>query len=669
MIQRKYLFILSSLILIHTGVGQQAQILTRNAPENTLEKQAIQIKWYSSEFPFYQEGAHVYRRELGTTNWEKLTERPILLKSVFDTTIYAFDPDLEFFTAIMKEVTKEAIEGEPFLFINLLIKSFQSQWFADFLGIFYEDKTVVYGKSYEYKINKIANNRELLLGISEPIVTELFKPENPVDQFIVEQRNQKFELDWKVDPQRYYAVNIHQIFSSGAVIRVNENPLMTSEVTDSLGNVRYPSPKFKIDSLEVGKEYSYSLTGLDFFGEETVRTDTISRIFRDEVPPPPPTNLKGKADSMKVNLTWNLSVAEDMRDFQLLRSKLSEGPFESVFSTNDAASYVDTLKVPGPYYYYLSAFDHAGNEASSRKIFVDVQDVSPPRKPENLTVKADTGKLVLNWRTNEEPDLAGYLVYRTVNEAKRRNFVLVTSSILKDTTMIQLLPKHVRNQFFYQVVAVDTSFNRSLPSDFAVGRMPDVLVPERPQIKKVTYESGVSIIEWIGNVDRDLAGYYVYRSDSSELLGQRVNVDIVARDIVKFSDRSAFANHNYFYRVAAVDSAGNESEFSPSVQAFREEKKSIEISTIIAQIRFQKRSKLAIIKWDAVELVDDSLLGYVIHQGLNSNSMKPETGLMQGLVYRKQYERDQPLVFQIRGYTKNGIVLKSELLELSRKIN
>jgi len=468
------------------------------------------------------------------------------------------------------------------------------------------------------------NGRELLLGISEPILAALFEQKKPVDLFSIEQRNQKFELDWEVDPERFYAVNIYQIMRSGVSIRLNENPLMTSEVTDSLGNAGYPSPKFKIDSLKVGKEYSYSLTGLDFFGEETIRTDTISRIFRDEVPPPAPTDLKGKADSLKVRLTWKLSESEDLRDFQLHRSELSDGPFEPVFSTMDATSYVDTLEIPGPYYYFLSAYDHAGNEASSRKIFVDVQDVFPPSKPKNLIIKSNTGRFELQWKANEEADLAGYLVYRTVNQAKKRNFVLVTSTLVTDTTFTQLLPKLVKNRFFYQVVALDTSFNRSEPSDFAVGRMPDQLAPERPQIKKITYEPGISSIEWIANVDRDLIGYHVYRSDSANTRERtKVNTEVVARDIVMFSDRNAISNQGYYYQVAAVDSVGNQSEFSPRVLAFRKEERLSETLIIKAQLRFQKSSQLMIMKWDAIELVDDSLLGYVIHKGVDENSMKP----------------------------------------------
>ncbi|MEO9871550.1 MAG: hypothetical protein ABJF63_13800, partial [Ekhidna sp.] len=428
---RVYILILS-FITLTSVIGQESRVLVRNSPENRDTQTSIQIKWYSNEFPFYTEGSHVYRRRSGTINWERITNEPVAQDVEFDTVrYYQLDRDLGFYTEIVKGATPEQLEESGFLFVNILIKSFESQLFAEFIGNFYEDRNVSQGVSYEYKINKISNGRELYLGQSQAIVAGSYTSEKAVSGFSVEQQDTTFTLDWEVDPELFYAVNIYQYTDSLGEIKVNENPLMMSETTDSLGNVGYASPKYTIRDLKVGGTYVYTVSGKDFFGNETKRSKEIIIKLEDTTPPPAPTSFEGKADSMKVHLKWEFEKTNDFSELRLYRSPVSDGPFEIIHTTTSKFSYTDSLSVPGPYYYIIANTDIYGNEGESRKIFIEVQDVFPPMAPEGLTIKADTGKIFLEWNANLEPDLAGYLVYRTVEKDNKKKYVLLNSDPLK----------------------------------------------------------------------------------------------------------------------------------------------------------------------------------------------------------------------------------------------
>ena len=71
-------------------------------------------------------------------------------------------------------------------------------------------------------------------------------------------------------------------------------------------------------------------------------------------------------------------------------------------------------------------------------------------------------------------------------------------------------------------------------------------------------------LSWAISSEGDLAGYYVYRSDSEDTPGDRINSEILPSPA--FRDISIVPGKRYFYRVSAVDRAGNESPKSSAVQ-------------------------------------------------------------------------------------------------------
>lgn len=69
----------------------------------------------------------------------------------------------------------------------------------------------------------------------------------------------------------------------------------------------------------------------------------------------------------------------------------------------------------------------------------------------------------------------------------------------------------------YKVIAVDTNFNRSIPSDIAKVTMPDVTPPSTPFIKDVQISAdGFAVIEFLPNLSPDLKGYNIFRSEKHD---------------------------------------------------------------------------------------------------------------------------------------------------------
>jgi fibronectin type 3 domain-containing protein len=64
-------------------------------------------------------------------------------------------------------------------------------------------------------------------------------------------------------------------------------------------------------------------------------------------------------------------------------------------------------------------------------------------------------------------------------------------------------------------------------------------------------------LSWSINLETDLAGYRVYRSEREGELGQALEAQLLLSPA--FRDDSAQAGRKYWYVVTAVDRAGNES--------------------------------------------------------------------------------------------------------------
>ena len=96
----------------------------------------------------------------------------------------------------------------------------------------------------------------------------------------------------------------------------------------------------------------------------------------------------------------------------------------------------------------------------------------------------------------------------------------------------------------------------------------DTTPPAAPASLTGASEDGAIALQWSAPSDDDLAGHRVYRSGSS--FSEAGAADLVSSDGLvggsTYSDDSAENGVTYFYRVAAVDETGNESDLSGMVE-------------------------------------------------------------------------------------------------------
>jgi hypothetical protein len=119
------------------------------------------------------------------------------------------------------------------------------------------------------------------------------------------------------------------------------------------------------------------------------------------------------------------------------------------------------------------------------------------------------------------------------------------------------------------VVLVEGNPLESADSNSAIVTPRDTFPPAAPQNLVVAALSGAlpgSVLldlSWSINLETDLAGYRVYRSEEQGRRGMLLTPDLLLAPA--YRDTSVEPGHRYWYSVTAVDRAGNESDASAAV--------------------------------------------------------------------------------------------------------
>jgi hypothetical protein len=211
----------------------------------------------------------------------------------------------------------------------------------------------------------------------------------------------------------------------------------------------------------------------------------------------------------------------------------------------------------------------------------------PPGAPQDLRASVTESAIVLSWSeplaAGASPKTEGYRVYRAEVESGEEPAPQDVSQVkLKSPLTMQgstSLPEFSDTHFefvhayLYTVRAVaqhGTDTVESADSAPAVVTSRDIFPPATPvgleaTIIPATPETPARVeLAWAISSEGDLAGYHVYRSDREDTPGERVNREVLPSPT--FRDTSVVSGRRYFYRVSALDRAGNESPLSSTVQ-------------------------------------------------------------------------------------------------------
>src|SRR5688572_19788309 len=271
-----------------------------------------------------------------------------------------------------------------------------------------------------------------------------------------------------------------------------------------------------------------------------------------------------------VGVNWDDSPEKIVSGYNVYRSTSETGPYAKLNATPVTASeFLDTTAATGvTYYYKVSAVHDWGGESqlSAPASGVRSTDTTPPSAPTGLAAENAGGGIRITWFSNTEPDLAGYKVYRSDTEGGEY-FALNGGSAVAGGSFLDTSAE-VGATYFYKITAVDTSGNESGQSGAAGATRTVDAAPAAPAGLAALGELGGVKLTWTANTETDLAGYRIYRSDTADGAFVAINGGNLVT-AATFTDTGMAAGERRYYRVTAVDVAGNESPASATADAAR----------------------------------------------------------------------------------------------------
>ena len=211
----------------------------------------------------------------------------------------------------------------------------------------------------------------------------------------------------------------------------------------------------------------------------------------------------------------------------------------------------------------------------------------PPEVPGDVRTAVMESAIALSWSEAATPlgaTFGGYRIYRATMESGQEGATQVASqakmkspsAMAGASTTPEYRDLHFEfgETYLYTVRSVatfGTDLVESADSAPAMVTPRDIFPPAAPLALETAImpatPQGAAYIElsWAISPEMDLAGYRVYRSDREDARGELLNTELLPSP--SFRDMSVMPGRRYFYRVSAVDRAGNESPTGLAVPA------------------------------------------------------------------------------------------------------
>ena len=652
---KKILYILILFAQIAKAQGEAELFVTNDFASG----EGIQLKWIY-EYLYHPEGFNVYRSS-ESASWTKLNTTPIVPRKSLPDGHGLNKEEADLHAALIASPYEDLKVSIIRAFV--LIKSIYSNEMAGYSGIMYHDKTAQKGTKYTYKIALVNGSTEQELAQSKEIMcSEYIKPmppENPT----LNRKKKYITFNWKPELYRYYGVEIYRKeIGEGEYEKITT--IGPRAIQPKSAKKYNENSIFFVDTnivYETG--YTYKFEAVDYFNQRSEMSAEVAAPMKDFVPPQMPFGLKLTPNSVigKVNVVWEAIDEADLAGYNVYTSQNPDSSFIKVNAeliSKESKSYDLAGMSVGGHYFSVSSVDIAGNEASSGLMFTEIKDIEPPSAPKNLASEATSGEIQLSWTANTESDLLGYYIQKSLNHKNPEDnrYININSTPIKETQYVESLSKNIKNKFVYRVVAIDTNFNRSKPSINSLAQMPDVTPPLTPLIKNVYLEDKNIRVDWLKNADTDLAGYNLFRSSLNDsILKEQVNVRLISKSFDTYLDRRTAQGKSYSYMIEAVDITGNISKISTPFKIVVPSA-AITDSISITKANYNAKKKQITVQWD--EMKNHEMKGYVVYlkQG---KAFKPVSGLIAYTEYKMKREIFEPIEIELRGYTAEGEVIKS----------
>ncbi len=329
------------------------------------------------------------------------------------------------------------------------------------------------------------------------------------------------------------------------------------------------------ENLVIGKDYRIYVSVKGEGAVDTGGNTTSISILGKNAPPNNVTGFVGAWDVIKrqVHFTWTKSTEIDILGYSIVLGSTWNRANEVVFTQANFASIFIDEGVSDNITYLIKAIDTSGNESeteSSTVITIDTSDCNLS-VPGDLTLFTSSvispdgtavSILIATWNTVSEnsDEFGSYQILLEDTVTGRQSIYSTTENVYQWT----LIPNR---EYSVQIRAVDktgnkTEYTAQVLETIAVDSIPPA-TPTWPASNFIIPGFKVVGLNWNDNTEYDLSHYIIERSIDNDF-SVPANIIVLGTKDASFTsdDQGLEVNTTYYYRIKAVDTSGNESEYS-----------------------------------------------------------------------------------------------------------
>lgn len=321
------------------------------------------------------------------------------------------------------------------------------------------------------------------------------------EQLTGSQRGNQIILSWPA-PLRNAGEGSVQSIRRVDVYRVAERPNAPLPMTEDefaarstlVGSVSYDEIKkagsnlIYTDTLELTEpaRLRYAVRYVNAAGERAAFSNFFLMEPAARVAAPPTITGKEYSETA-ITIIWEAPKANidgstpvNLLGYNVYRTAASQREAGSPLNQEPitATKYRDKTFKFGEKYTYMVRSVSLGTEGKpvesldSNPVEASQEDTYPPSAPTLAQPGAAPGRLALFWSASPEPDVAGYLLYRTTDPNLPKNrWTLLTQAVYTRTTFTDENVESAKTYYYY-VIAVDNNGNKSQPSEVVSETVP-----------------------------------------------------------------------------------------------------------------------------------------------------------------------------------------------------
>ncbi|HZV69033.1 MAG TPA: hypothetical protein VFG10_05790 [Saprospiraceae bacterium] len=417
-------------------------------------------------------------------------------------------------------------------------------------GLRYVDNNLKPKITYAYKVTthgNTASDYKVAFAVKKNFVPVIFN---------ISEGDSLVTITWekKLHDYHFSAYWIEQSTDSKSFTRMNSIPYVQMTDVSIKEPLRYYA--YAVATENYKKKY-YRVIGLDAFGDESKPSESLVAMGRDRTAP---AEASLTADTSLTHhsklLSWTHPNPGDVKMYNLERSFANETVVIRNWAKATMHSQKDSVNIEGVYKYRLIAVDTAGNESFSQPVYTKVYDLIPPAAPVKPHALADTtGRIFIQWDDHPEKDVIGYNIYAA--DGKQRNFIKLNAQIYRSTVYVDSIDMHLLNEKrYYRVAAVDDDYMISQPSEIVEVDRPDVIPPAPALIGDYRVMQEGIRLTILPSSSRDVVRHELRRKETE---GEWKTIETFTQIPSSYLDKNVVAEHQYTYRILAIDKSGHES--------------------------------------------------------------------------------------------------------------